>query len=95
MLVFDSTCALLTIFPEAPAPTDPRTNLPIMEAASRVEYVLKLASERKERIAIPAPVLSEILVKAGSNMAALIDKFQKSPIFDIVSFDYKAALRLP
>ena len=94
MLVFDSTCALLTIFPDAPVPTDPGTNLPIVGAASRVEYVLKLASERKERVAIPAPVLSEILVRAGSNMTALIEKFQQSSIFEIVSFDHKAAVEV-
>lgn len=94
MIVFDSTCALLTIFPDAPAPKDPTTNLPITEAARRVEYVLALAAERKERVGIPTPVLSEILVRAGTNITALVERFQKSSIFEIISFDHRAAIEV-
>jgi predicted nucleic acid-binding protein len=94
MVVFDNTMLLLTLFPGVPVPTDPATNLPITDAAARVEYLLKTLDARRERVAIPAPVLSEVLIRAGANMGAYLTKFQKSAMFRIESFDARAAVEV-
>lgn len=94
MVVFDSTMLLLTLFPQAPIPNDPATNLPITNASARVDHLLKTLEADRVKVAVPTPVLSEVLVRAGANMANYVAKFQKSATFKIEDFDARAAIEV-
>jgi len=64
MVVFDSSVLLLVLDPNAKAPNDPDTGKPLEKAAERIRYLIENLSTAKEKIIIPAPVLSEVLVYA-------------------------------
>ena len=69
MPVFDSTTLLHLLDPETKASLDPATAEPVVDANARVKFLVKEIEARKEPIVIPTPVLSEVLVHAGSAVA--------------------------
>lgn len=91
MPVFDSSVLLLALDPNVKAPTDPATNKPVEYAVERVEHFIEGCVNRKERIIIPTPVLSEVLVHADEAWDDYLDILGKPP-FSIVPVDKKAAL---
>lgn len=92
MVVFDSAFLLLVLDPRAKAPTDPATGQPIARAAERVEYLIKTLNGDKEKIIIPTPVLSEVLVHAGCATDRYLDVLNNQVTFRIAHFDQKAAI---
>ena len=65
MAIFDATALLHFLEPNAPAPRDPGTNTPVVDAQQRIEFLIETLQEERETILIPTPVLSEVLVHAG------------------------------
>ncbi len=94
MIAIDATTLLLILSKTAPPPADPVTKVPIAYARERIEFLIKTASEKKIKIVIPTPVLSEVLVYAGSATADYISIINKTPAFRVASFDSRAALEV-
>jgi len=92
MVVFDSSVLLLVLDPNAKAPSDPGTGEPVDKAAERIEYLIEMLSADKEKIVIPTPVLSEVLVHAGTAMQSYLDTLNNQNAFRIAPFDQKAAI---
>ena len=92
MVVFDSAFLLLVLDPRAKAPLDPGISQPVAKATERVEYLIKTLSADKEKIIIPTPVLSEVLVHAGSATDKYLDTLNTQATFRIAPFDQKAAI---
>lgn len=92
MVVFDTSFILLLLDPRAKAPLDPTTGETVTKAAERVEYLIKDLSAAREKIIIPTPVLSEVLVYAGEATGKYLDILNTESIFRIAPFDQKAAL---
>lgn len=65
MPAFDSSVLLLALDPDVNVPTDTKTYKPVEFAAERVENLIRMCRLRNERIIIPTPVLTEVLVHAG------------------------------
>lgn len=91
MPAFDSSVLLLALDPDVNVPTDTKTNKPVEFAAKRVENLIRMCRLRNERIIIPMPVLTEVLVHAGDAWDEYQDILEKPP-FSIASFDKKAAI---
>lgn len=91
MVVFDSAALLLAINPNARPPSDPATGQPLSRAAARIEHLVDNLSKAGERIIVPTPVLSEILVGVGDAGPKIIDYLTRSSAFHIASFDVRAA----
>lgn len=94
MVVFDATTLLLLLSPNVPAPLDPTTNKPITFAKDRIDYLVKELGREKTKIIVPTPVLSEILVRAGSAGSEYLDTISTSAAFRIVPFDVRAAVEV-
>lgn len=94
MVVIDASMLLLFLSSTAPAPSDPLTKQEIPFCRERVDYLIKSLSESRTKILIPTPALSEVLVYAGSAMAAYMEKINKASAFKIVPFDTKAAINV-
>jgi len=62
------------------------------KAAERIEYLIENLAAAKEKILIPTPVLSEVLVHAGDAMQPYLDTLNEQSVFRIVPFDQKAAI---
>ncbi len=61
-------------------------------ARQRIEYLIQVLAADKEKIVIPTPVLSEVLVHAGTAMQPYLDTLNGQAAFRIVPFDQKAAI---
>jgi rRNA-processing protein FCF1 len=94
MVVLDTTTLLLLIEPTAKAPIDPSTNKPTDKARQRIEYLLETLSQAKTQVFVPTPVLSELLVGAGSARNQYLAEIQTSSALTIAPFDVKAAVEL-
>ncbi|WP_209508175.1 PIN domain-containing protein [Ruegeria sp. HKCCSP335] len=92
MVVFDSSILLLVLDPHAKAPNDPASGKVVEKAAERIEYLIENLSADKEKIVIPTPVLSEVLVHAGEAMQPYIETLNGHAAFRIAPFDQKAAI---
>lgn len=92
MVVFDTSFILLVLDPRAKAPLDPKTGETVTKATERVEYLIKNLSSSREKIIIPTPVLSEVLVYAGEATEKYLETLNTQSTFRIAPFDQKAAL---
>ncbi len=90
MVGMDSSFLLALWFPDVPCS--------IPGAKESIELLVKELDARKERILIPTPALSEILVRAGTAGPEFIARITKSSQFEIAPFDilaaYEAALSI-
>jgi hypothetical protein len=94
MAGFDSTVLTLMLNPAADCPPDPGTGLPVSKARERVELLIQTLTKSKTKIVIPTPVLSEVLVEAGSAGFAYVQILNKQFVFDVRPFDEIAAIQL-
>lgn len=92
MVVFDSSVLLLVLDPNATAPSNPATGEAVEKAAARIEYLIETLTADTEKIVIPTPVLSEVLVHAGSAMQPYLEILNGQSVFRIAPFDQKAAI---
>ncbi len=92
MVVFDSSVLLLVLDPDAKAPTDPATGQFVDKATERIDYLIETLNADGEKIIIPTPVLSEVLVHAGAALQPYLETLNGQAAFRIVPFDQKAAI---
>lgn len=92
MVVFDTSLLLLVLDKNAKPPNDPATGQPLDKAAERIEHLIEKLTADKEKIVIPTPVLSEVLVHAGKAMQPYLDIMNGQSAFRIAPFDQKAAI---
>jgi predicted nucleic acid-binding protein len=94
MVVLDATMLLLFLRPDAGIPTDPEGQ-PVTKPKERVEHLIAELDKAGTRIAIPTPVLSEVLVRADAAAAqAIVERLNKQAIFSVESFDQRAAIEV-
>jgi rRNA-processing protein FCF1 len=94
MVVFDSNFLLFLLQENLPAPQDPATGQPVTDCKKRIAYLVSELRKSKNKIVIPTPVLSEILVRAGAAAPDYVTKFNKSAAFKIEPFDTVAAIEV-
>lgn len=94
MIVVDTSGLLLLLDPSAKAPVDPNTKLAVSDVQSRVQFYISELHAKREKVLIPTPVLSELLILAGDAGPAYYDKLSKSVAFEIAPFDDRAAIEL-
>ena len=92
MVVFDTSVLLLVLAPSTNPPLDPSTNVPLQKANERIEYLIDTLSKDRKTIIIPTPVLSEVMVYAGTAGPRWLQYFNNTAVFRIASFDQKAAI---
>jgi len=92
MVVFDTSILLLLLHPEAKQAIDPATGVAVEKAAERIKHLVDVLANAKEKIIIPTPVLSELLVHAGEATNQYLDVLNGQAVFRIAPFDQKAAI---
>lgn len=92
MVVFDATVLLLVLDPEARPPQNSETGRPVERASERINALIDQLSADGEKVVIPTPALSEVLVYASDAMQSYLDIINKQSAFRIVPFDQKAAI---
>ncbi len=94
MVVFDSSILLLLIRPDVNTPIDPKTDLPVDHVEARLSGLVELLENKKDKIIIPTPALSELLICAGDDTQSIVRTIQKSSVFRIIPFDTLAAIEV-
>lgn len=94
MIVFDASVLLLLLAPDARPPIDPQTGQPVERCKERLDHLIETLGRRRQRVLVPTPTLSEILVRAGTAGSAYLDILNASARFKIVPFDARAAVEL-
>ena len=94
MAVFDATALIHLLEPDAPAIIDPATGDPVSDAKARVDHLVQTLEQKHERIIVPTPALSEVLVHADEAMVSYLEVLNNAARFRIVPFDQRAAIEL-
>ncbi len=94
MVVFDATVLLLFLDPDAKPPLDPATGAPVDRCKDRIEHLVATLEKQKDKIIIPTPVLSEVLVRAGDAGPAYFEILSKAACFRMASFEQRAAVEV-
>ena len=74
-------CHHVTLDPKARPPLDPSTRKPLERCKDRLEYLRASLSEAGTRVVIPTPVLSEVLVGAGTARSQYLTEITTSHTF--------------
>jgi predicted nucleic acid-binding protein len=94
MVVFDTTALSLLLRPGTRAPLDPATGQPVAFAQERLAALVESLQKTRTVVIVPAPVLSELLIKAGAAGPGLVSAIQRSSAFRVGAFDTRAAIEL-
>lgn len=86
MDAFDSTFLTFLFVPNAPCAVD--------RARERVDYLIGGIHGSGDRIVIPSPALSELLIAVGHSRKQILHELTHNPKFWIAPFDTRAALEL-
>jgi predicted nucleic acid-binding protein len=92
MIVFDSSVLVLLLDPDASAPKDKKTGQPVTRAKERIEFLINQLTKNKTQIVIPTPVISELLIRAGSAGPKYLYELNSTACFKIADFDQRAAI---
>lgn len=84
MVVFDSTFLIFLFVPNAPCSVE--------RARDRIDFLIGDLHGKGERVRVPAPALSEILIRTGHSTQQIVNELTRSPRFKIEPFDTIAAI---
>jgi predicted nucleic acid-binding protein len=94
MIVVDNTFLSILFFPDAGPPIDPATNKPIYRLQDRIDELIENLRADRDKILIPAPVLSEFLFLAGKEGPLYLAELDSDSVWQIAAFDQRAAIEL-
>ena len=86
MVVFDANFLMIAMRPNIPASVD--------DAKERINYLLSNLQKAGERIVVPTPVLTELLIRAEQAAGVYLDELQKSARFKLAPFGTRAAVEV-
>lgn len=92
MVVFDASILIPLLYPNAPPPRHPENHKPIDNFKERLDYLIHQLEASREKIVVPTPALSEILVRAGEAAPKYLEKITSSASFRLAPFDTLAAV---
>jgi hypothetical protein len=92
MVVFDAPILMLYLDESLEPPKDQATGDPIPKARERVECLIQRLADDNQKVVVPTPALSEVLVYAGPAQAEWLEHLNSRSCFRIASFDSRAAI---
>ena len=92
MVGLDADFLSLLLHPNPRIPLDPSTGKPVERAKERVKHFIATLEKTREKIIIPTPALSEVLVLATDRASEYLTELTTSYGFEIAPFDQVAAV---
>ncbi len=94
MVVFDATILIALLNPDASPPRHPETNDPVEAFRDRIDHLISDLEKSLTKIIIPAPAISEILVRADKAAPEYLSRINSSAVFRPAPFDEIAAIEV-
>lgn len=94
MVVFDANMLIAVLEPDKKPPLNSATGLSVDNFRERLDYLMSRLTENGMKIIIPAPALSEFLVRADQAAQNYLSKLQSSSVFQIAPFDERCAVEV-
>jgi hypothetical protein len=91
MVVFDNTFLCLLFHPGVKPPNDSK-GVPVTRCRDRIDQLVSELEARHDKILIPTPALSELLVVAGPNYVQYLNEINGRSCFKVIDFDQRAAI---
>jgi predicted nucleic acid-binding protein len=92
MVILDASFVLLLIELDAKPPKDPTTGKDVDKCKERIEYLVARLAIEKTPVVVPAPALSEFLVRAGRAASDYLTELQNNRAIRVESFGQRAAV---
>lgn len=93
--LFDTGFLLVLFDPKARVPRDKATGKPVVDRAQdRIEHLVQVMSERRDKIIIPAPVLAEFMFLAADRRNEYLTIMRRKAVFEIAGFNDPEAVEL-
>jgi hypothetical protein len=92
MVAVDADFLTLLLKPDAKPPRHPGTKNPVEHAREKVEYLVQTLGKKGEKILVPTPALSEVLVLAREFASEALLQLTNVYGFEVGSFDQRAAV---
>ncbi|TBA86278.1 PIN domain-containing protein [Rhizobium ruizarguesonis] len=94
MVVIDASILMLLLRPDAGVPKG-ADNKPVDRPVERLEHLVGTLEKSRAKIIIPAPALSEVLVRVEPAIAHdIVEKIGRMSVFRIEPFDQRAAIEV-
>ena len=91
MVIFDADVLSLLLNPNARPPSDSSGN-PVEQSQVRLQHLVEILEKAKEKILIPTPALSELLVLVAEDASEYLTELNNSAAFKVIDFDQRAAI---
>src|SRR5688572_12602278 len=91
-IVLDSSVLIYLVFPTTDAPLDPATGKHVTHCQQRIEGMLEAIDKTGIQLVIPTPVLSELLILAGSRQIEVLNALTSKKSVQVAPFDEMAAV---
>jgi hypothetical protein len=91
-VALDTSVLLYLAFPNAPAPTDPKTGKRVTHCQERIEGLLEGLDAANTHLILPTPVLSEVLINAADRQVEILAALTNKSSVDVAGFDQMAAV---
>ncbi|GAB5389087.1 MAG: hypothetical protein Alpg2KO_20550 [Alphaproteobacteria bacterium] len=92
-VAFDNTFLTLLLNPRASVRPNPSTGQPVSYCQERIEALIDQLQNTGDRIIIPTPCLSEVLV-AVADLEKAVSELKSMTAFELASFDARCAIDL-
>jgi predicted nucleic acid-binding protein len=90
--VIDTSVLLFFLNDQTSPPIDPATGVQVTECGARIDFLLKKLERSKAAVIVPAPVLAEVLVRAGAAGPEYLQILERERSIVILEFGKRAAV---
>jgi predicted nucleic acid-binding protein len=91
-VVLDTSVLIFLVYPTASAPQDPATGKPVQHCQERIEGLLEDLDQGDTELIVPTPVLSELLILAGSRQVEILAAVTNKKSVRVADFNQMAAV---
>jgi predicted nucleic acid-binding protein len=88
----DTSILLYILNEHTSAPKDPATGSPVTRCADRVNLLISALGKKGEKLIVPTPALSEVLVRAGASAPGYLEILDRNKVIRLVDFNVLAAV---
>lgn len=92
--LFDAGFIYILFDDRARVPRDASAKLVVDRAQDRIDFLVQTISERKDKIILPAPVLTEFMLLSSDRYRDYLAIIRRTAVFEVAGFDEPETIEL-